>query len=149
MSATGSQIAKVRRMVNEATADTYSDDDIASYIEQYPCLDERGEEPYTWDTSTFPPTQDANESWLPTYDLHAAAADIWEEKASIAAQDYDFDADGGSYKRVQVYEAYMKQARYHRSRRKVGTVRSYASPAPDSATMASSSWVINTAEPAT
>ena len=128
MSATAAQIVQVRRMINEPDDTTYDDDAISVYIEAYPLLDERGEEPYSWDTTTEPPTVDENETWLPTYDLHAAAADIWDEKAAIVAQDYDFQADGGQYSRSQVVQAYERQARIHRARRRPGTIRLHKIP---------------------
>lgn len=121
MAATAAQVAELRRMVNEPDATTYDDEALAGYIERYPCLDARGEEPYTWDTSTSPPTQDDNVDWIPTYDLHAAAADVWEEKAAAVAADFDFQADGASYSRSQKYEHCMTQARHHRARRKAST----------------------------
>lgn len=121
MTATDAQIAQVRRMVAESTTDTYSDDLIAAYIERYPHIDEQGERPYTL-SSDAPPEQVENTNWIPTYDLHAAAADIWEEKAAVPAQDFDFSEDNiGSYKRSQVYEQYMKQCRFHRARRMPST----------------------------
>lgn len=122
MTATAAMIAQVRRMVNEYDSTTYSDADIQGYIEAYPVLDKRGQEPYTYDTSTTPPTQDANEYWIATYDLHAAAADIWEEKAAAVADQFDFHADGGVYQQSQKFEMYMKQARRHRSQRNIGTI---------------------------
>jgi len=137
---------KLRRMVNEPDSTTYTDSDIADYIEAYPLMDERGEVPYTWDTSTDPPSQDDNDDWIATFDLHAAAADIWEEKAAIVAVDFDFRADGGNYSRSQVYEAYMKQARYHRSRRTPQTHHGVMYPDPGASEDASSSWVINMPE---
>lgn len=117
MTATAEQVAELRRMIAEPDETTYTDEDLEALIESHPLVDERGELPYTWDTSTQPPTQDDNEDWIPTYDLHAAAADIWQEKAAVVAEDFDFEADGGRYSRSQVYEQFMKQARYHRSRR--------------------------------
>ncbi len=63
-----------------------------------------------------------NPDWTATYDLHAAAADIWEEKAAILSADYDFTADGATLARSQAYEQAMKQARYHRSRRSPKTI---------------------------
>ena len=128
MSATAAQIARLRRMVAEPDASTYSDDDLAAYIEDYPLIDERGEEPYVWDTTTEPPTQDANESWIPTYDLNAAAAGIWEEKAAMLAQDFDFSADGAHFNRSQAYEQMMRSARYFRSRRPLRTVTQRPEP---------------------
>jgi hypothetical protein len=145
MTATAAQIAQVRRMVNEPDDTTYDDDAISGYIEDYPRLDERGEVPYTWDTSTSPPTQDDNDDWIPTYDLAAAAADIWAEKAAILAQDYNFrSADGASFNRREVYEQYMNQSRYYRSRRKPSTHK--LAVYPDMNGSKDPDWVINEAE---
>ncbi len=116
-------------MTNElAHSTTYSAGDIQDLIEAYPWIDERGEVPFTWDTSTQPPTQDANEDWIVTYDLNAAAADIWAEKASILAQDYDIDADGSKSTRSQAYEQAMKLSRYYRARRAIKTITQEAWP---------------------
>lgn len=141
MTATAAQIAKVRRMVNESTTSTYTDYDIATYIETYPVLDERGEVPYTWDTSTSPPTQEDNDDWIPTYDLNAAAADIWGEKAAVVAQDFHFSADGGSYSREQVVEQYQARERFYRSRRKIRTIKAVMSPLPHDSE--DPDWVVN------
>lgn len=141
MTATAAQIAQVRRMVNESTDDTYDDDAIQTYIEAYPVMDERGEVPYTWDTSTTPPTKDENDDWIDTYDLNAAAADIWEEKAALLTENYDFSGDGASYKRSQAYEHAMKQARFYRSRRRGRTHTLYMHPEPT--TGDDPDWVIN------
>ena len=115
--ATAAQIAQVRRMAGIAVSDaTYTDTVLDGYITTYPLIDERGEPPYTWDTST-PPAQDHNEDWIHTYDLHAAAADVLEERAATLATEFDFSADGANYSRSQQADALMKQCRYHRSRR--------------------------------
>jgi hypothetical protein len=143
MAATAAQIAQVRRMVGEPSETTYTDADIQEYIETYPLLDERGEEPYTWDSSTQPPTQDENEDWIDTYDLAAAAADIWDEKAAVVVQDYDFSADGGSFKRSQVAEQYSGRARYYRSRRAPRTRTMFMSPDPGGSQQ---EWIGNLAE---
>lgn len=142
MSATAAQVARLRRMVDEPTTTTYTDEDLEGYIERYPVLDERGEVPYTWDTSTSPPTQDANEDWIPTYDLHSAAADVWDEKAAAVAEDFDFQADGGRYNRSQVMAHALQQARWHRARRRLGTFTALMHPAPGS----SAEWIGNLAE---
>jgi hypothetical protein len=68
-------------MVDEPDTTTYSTRSYKPTSKTYPMIDERGEVPYTWDTSTTPPTKDANDNWIATYDFNAAAADIWEEKA--------------------------------------------------------------------
>jgi hypothetical protein len=121
MAATADQIAKVRRLTAETSTDTYADADIQGYIEAYPLIDERGEAPYSWDTTTEPPTQEDNDDWIPTYDLNQAAADIWQEKAGQLAGDFDFQADGASYTRSQAYQQAMQQARHFRSRRSLRT----------------------------
>jgi hypothetical protein len=77
------------------------------------------------------PTDDdgyENTAWTATYDLHSAAADVWEDKAGAVAHRMDFSADGGSFSVSQQYEQYMKQARYHRSRRLPSTARAVAYP---------------------
>lgn len=122
MTATAAMIATVRRMVAEPTTTTYSDALITEFIENRPLIDERGEEPFTYDTSTQPPTEDANENWIVTYDLNAAAADIMDEKAAQFAQDFDFSADGGNYKRSQVYQQMSALARKYRSKRSLNTI---------------------------
>ncbi len=132
MSATAAMRTQVRAWVNEPTTTTYTDNEIDVFIGRYPCVDEQGEEPYDWDNSTQPPTKDDNEDWIVTYDLHAAAADIWEEKAAVVAQDYNFQADGGNYSRSLVFEQYMKLARFHRARRKPTTHRIHKYPAEKS-----------------
>jgi hypothetical protein len=128
MTATAAQIAQVRRMVNELTTTTYTDATIQGLIEAYPCLDERGQEPYEWDTTTEPPTKDPNEDWIPTYDLAAAAADIWAEKAAVLSQDFDTSADGASLSRSQAYQQAMSQSRHWQSRRKARTVTLFPAP---------------------
>jgi hypothetical protein len=145
MAATALQIAQVRRMAGVATGDTtYTDIVVGGYIEAYPLIDERGESPYTWDTSTEPPTQEANDDWVATYDLHAAAADVLEERAAALAGEYDFSADGASYHRSQAYEALMKQCRYHRARRTPTSITLVKWPEEDALDQG---WIGNLAEP--
>jgi hypothetical protein len=130
---TAEQIAEVRRMVGEPTTATYSDDLLITYIEKYPHLDEYGEEPTTEDG-------EANSEWTPTYDLHAAAGDIWEEKAATVSGKFDFSADGGSYSPSQVYQQFMAQCRHHRARRMPSTARMVKSPPEERMDM---SWIAN------
>lgn len=124
MTATAAMIASVRRKTAELTTATYSDSDIQSEIEKYPLVDDRGEEAFTWDTSTQPPTQDANEDWIITYDLNAAAAIIWGEKAGLLAGNFDFAVDGGNFSRNQAFENAMKQTRHFQARRSPTTMKS-------------------------
>lgn len=131
MAATAAQVAELRLMIHEPDETTYTDVALAGYIEKYPLIDERGEYPYTWDTSTTPPSQDENEDWIPTYDMHAAAGDIWEQKAAAIFDHYDFQADGGRYSRDQAYKNAMRLARHHRARRKPRTMKPRMYPDPD------------------
>jgi len=144
MAATAAQVAELRRMVNEPTGDTYDDDLLGGFIERYPLLDERGEAPYTWDTSTSPPTQDDNDDWVDTYDLHAAAADVWQEKAAAVVADFDFAADGAKYSRSQKYQQMMQMVRHHRARRALQTHTLVMFPEPENAD--ARSWIANLAE---
>jgi len=107
-------IQAVRRMTG-VSVDEYPDVVLADIIARYPLPDTNG---------VFP---EENE-WTPRYDLNAAAADVWAEKAAALAAQYDFDADGAAFKRSQAYEQAMKQARYYRSRRSLHTVRLRAYP---------------------
>lgn len=141
---TPAMIAQLRRMINEPDDTTYDDDALTTYIAEYPCLDERGEEAYTWDTSTTPPTREDNDDWFAVFDLHAAAADIWEEKAATVADKFNFSADGARFDVSKRYEQYMRQARYHRSRRVPKTMRLHKWPEETGAQ--SLSWITNKLE---
>lgn len=124
MAPSSDDIARLRRMVNEPNTDTYDDTDMSAVIARYAVVDTFGQPPQIR-SATYPPTLIANPQWIESYDLHSAAAEVWEEKAAVAAQDYDFDSplDDGTYQRSQVYEQYMAQARYHMSRRAPSTIR--------------------------
>mgnify|MGYP001230945799 CR=1 FL=1 len=130
MAATAAQVAQLRRMVDEPTTATYSDATLAAYIEAHFLMDKRGQEAYYFDETTAPPTPRVNLSWIPTYDLAAAAVDVWAEKAAILAADFDTNADGASLSRSQAYTQAMAQARYWSSRRKATTITVYPAPRP-------------------
>jgi len=122
-------------LVNEPTTTTYSDDAIRAIIEQYPLPDERGVDPYYYDTTTDPPTQVTVTGWYPSYDLHRAAADIWEEKAALEAPNFDYPANGiggeGTHQHSQRYEHYMRMARFHGARAAAKTAVLRPSPSPN------------------
>lgn len=123
MTASASQIRRVRRMTSELTDKNYSDEEIQAYIEAHPLTDKYGYSPDDPDG-----LYDINPDWTPTYDLNAAAADIWEEKASLVSEDFDFAADGANYSRSQKYEHAMQMARHYRARRSAKTITLQASP---------------------
>lgn len=130
MAATAVMITQLREMTNEVNSATYSSTRLAEIIERYPLIDERGEAPFGWNTTTSPPTQTANEEWIATYDLNAAAADVWDMKAAAAAADYDYSADGANLHRSQVYQQCQRQAATYRSRRSLNTITQRPEPPP-------------------
>ena len=104
-------LARLRRMIDESGTATYSDAMLGSIIAYYPIPDITGQEPYLYSGS-------ANTSWTATYDLAAAASDIWQEKAAaLAANSYDFTADGATFHRSQMTQGAAGQATFWRSRR--------------------------------
>lgn len=109
MTAITVMIDQVRRMTGVSNGD-YTNQSIQAIIERYPVPDMAGNTPLL-------KNGDANPDWKARYDLHAAAADIWEEKAASLAADYDFTADGAIFHRSQAHDQAMRQARWHRSRR--------------------------------
>jgi hypothetical protein len=116
MSATATQIATVRRMVNEPTETTYSDELVAEIIEANPIRDERGVVPYYWDYSTTPPEKTVNQNWIETYDLNLTASIIWEEKAAAVANEYDVSADDTSMSKSNKHAQYLSMASRYRAK---------------------------------
>lgn len=117
MGATSDQLRRLRRMIAEPDAGNgYTDNDLRKLLESYPLPDASGKEPTDqgWDTTSL--------------DLHAAAADVWEEKAAAQADQFGFSSDGSTYNRQQVYDQYRKQARYHNARRAAGSATIQRSP---------------------
>lgn len=130
------QIAQLRRMIAEPTTTTYSDALLIGFIDKYPHIDQYGEQPL--DAYGV-----ANADWTVTYDLSAAAGDVWEEKAANVIHRVDFSADGGNYSMSQQYDQYMKQARYYRSRRMPSTLMLVKHPQESSF---DESWIGNLPE---
>ncbi len=139
---TAEMIAEVRRMVDEPDEENYSDVVLTTMIEKYPMMDELGQDPYYWYTGVTPVRHDTV-GWLPTYNLNATAADIWENKAAQFAQKYDFSADGGQYSRSQAYNQAMQMAKYYRARGGATTIKQIKKPDETF----SGSWIGNLPEP--
>jgi len=114
-------IGKLRRMTAETVNSVYSDADMTAYIEACPVVDENGEPPRIPSTTT-PGEMMVNPDWTATYDLHAAAAMIWQEKAAGNAHHADFEADGGRFSDSQTFEQAMKMIRFHLARRNPKTI---------------------------
>ena len=115
MTATARMVLLLRRMTAEPTDDKYTDQAIAEYIETYPLLDGEGRD-------------NSHDDWEATYDLHLAAADIWEEKAAEFTGDIDFTADGANFRLTQRAEAMWDAVRHHRARRVPKSVRGWKWP---------------------
>lgn len=118
-------IARLRRMVAEPTAATYTDEAMSAYLDRYRLTDAAGIAPPRPDEDD---TSLAVLNWTPTYDFHAAAAAIWEEKAAVLVDHYDFSGDGASFKRSQKHTMYLAQARYHNARRAMRAQASVPQP---------------------
>lgn len=96
-------VARLRRMIAEDTQANYTDAELKLRLEENAIRDAKGNEPET-------------PNWKPTYNIAKVASEIWSEKASILVDEFDFDADGGSYKRSQKYQHALRQAGYYASR---------------------------------
>jgi len=108
-------VARLRRMTNEPTTATYSDDLLREYISVWKAIDSEGR---SFDEA----------DWVETYDLHAAAADIWEEKAALLFDKHDFSADSSSFSASQMYENARSMAEHHRARQKPTSKKSVKRP---------------------
>jgi len=128
MTVTAVQIAQVRRMVAEPLMTTYTDVLLTSIISKYPITDELGTFPYYWTQVLGVPTKTTDPQWVETYDMNAAAAEIWFEKAAALAAQYDFAADGGNYHRSQGYTQAISQAQYYKSKATIRTIHLVKSP---------------------
>ncbi len=118
---TADMITQLRRMAAEpVTSDTYTQADLSAIIARYPLNDAAGRKP----TDTL---------WSGAWDLNRAAADVWDEKAAAVANGFDFAADGGDYKRSQLYAQYVQSARRYRGMRQTGALVLVATPAPTAA----------------
>lgn len=114
---TAAQIAQLRRMVAEPSSDNgYTDTVLSETIARCPVADVAGELPLLVDGSV-------NSAWTPTYDLNAAAAEVWREKAAALAAVFDFSADGASYQRSQAASNAQRMVQFYQSRRFAGNVR--------------------------
>jgi hypothetical protein len=128
MAPTAEQIARLRRMVAEPTEATYDDEACTALLEEYAVLDWLGKEPVVIDRQVAggPPVVISNPLWTPTYDMHAAAARIWHEKAAAWIERYSFTDSGQSFDRNQVYQNMMQRAKFHEARRNPRTLEQHA-----------------------
>lgn len=98
-------------------------------------------------TSRSYQVQVLNGNWTPTFDLNAAAADIWEEKVATligTGTQMDFAADGSSFRQSQVADQYKERARYYRSRASSKTMTLHKWP--EETTVGEFPWIVNLPE---
>ena len=115
-------VARLRRLIAEPTTALYSDGDLIACLKQFPTARK-----LQADTLIV----NANNSLsVVVWDVHAAAAQIWEEKiaALIAQGSYDITADGQTLNRDQKLQQYRAQLAYHQARRRVRSVKITAAP---------------------
>ena len=128
---TAAELTRLRRMiVDTAAPQTYTDGALTTVIERYPCVDMRGESPFV-ESVLYPGTLEVNDDWTATYDINAAAGELWEEKAAALAAAFDFSADGAGFQRSQAFTQAQQMARHYRSRRNPSTVTLRPEPRPD------------------
>jgi hypothetical protein len=117
---TSDELAQLRRMCGVASDDaTYTTLVLNNYAKRYALIDKLGVSPkYILQfNNDAAPTYTLNDYWTPTWDFHAIASEVWEERATSLADGFDFSADNASYRKSQKFDMYMKMARYHNARR--------------------------------
>ena len=114
-------LARLRRMTAEpADSSSYTDLDLCGYLARHALPDFLHFDPYELDIWSNIVTDGTgagilNPLWTPTYDLNAAAAEVWDEKASALMGSYDVNADGAQLTRSQLYDQAKKEARHYAS----------------------------------
>jgi hypothetical protein len=106
-------LSRLRRLVNEPTTATYSDAELTAALERHLALDSQGRRPYQYGGVTLDPL------YVTTYDVYAAAADVWEEKAAVVADEFDYSGDGANMTRSQKHAHFMRQAQTCRAKAQI------------------------------
>ncbi len=115
MVATAQQVATLRRYVNEPTTATYDDVALADTIERYPVA-------YR-DPTTGMRYEPGEQGWQPSYDLNAAAAEVWTEKAGLVAYQFNYSADGSRMDAGTVQQNYERMAQHYASKARPRSVK--------------------------
>jgi len=115
-------VARLRRMVAEPTTVIYSDEILRDILKQFPTARRVAADTLIVNGS--------NALSVVVWDVHAAAAQIWEEKiaALVVQGSYDIVADGQTLNRDQKLRQYRAQLAYHQARRRVKSVKITAAP---------------------
>ena len=122
---TAATLKRLRRMTAEPTEALYTDEDLCLLLQEFPTAQKVGQNAWTANSSLVN---------VVVWDIHAAAARIWEEKVAIliGQGSYDIDADGQTLHRDQKLQQYRQQLAYHTARRRVRSVKILVNP-PDRA----------------
>jgi hypothetical protein len=114
-------LRRLRRMVAEPTEATYTDADLIAMLKEFPTARNVGQNNWVANSALVD---------VVVWDVHAAAARIWEEKvaALIGQGAYDIDADGQTLHRDQKLQQYRTQVAYHTARRRVRSVKILVAP---------------------
>ena len=114
-------LRRLRRMTAEPTEAIYTDTDLIALLQEFPTAHRIGQNQWVANSSQLTVT---------VWDIHAAAARIWEEKvaALIGQGSYDIEADGQTLHRDQKLQQYRVQVAYHTARRRVRSVKILVAP---------------------
>lgn len=66
--------------------------------------------------------EDAGATWNPSYDIHAAAAELWRWKAAKASSKFSFSTDGQSFQRREIIANCLEMAAQY-AKRSAGSIR--------------------------
>lgn len=91
-------IARVRRLINEPTTATYTDADIQAALERNLTFDSTGRRPWTYNGTALDPL------YVTTYDVYRTAGELWDEKAAALACQFDYSGDGANMSLKQKYD---------------------------------------------
>lgn len=138
------KIAQLRRMIAEPTEAVYTDELLESIITDYALPDSYGEDPTirSWVEGQLIETE--NENWSGRFDLNAAAAQIWSEKAAAVAERFDFTADGATLHTSQEYNQAVSMSKFYEVRASARTIKLVTVKVPD--TQTDFPWVGNLPE---
>jgi len=115
MAVTQDDIKRLRRMIVEPTEASYTDSDLTALLENTACTDVNGKDPTATD-------------WVATYNIFQVASEIWLEKSAAVADEFDFNADGGDFKRSPKQLMAVRQAAYFEGRSKALSLQMKQTP---------------------
>lgn len=105
---TADELARLEKMTGEAhkptTARLLDEADLDAHALQSLVKDSAGLTPVDPDTGI------TTVGYVNTVDLYRAASYGWHQKAGVYAEQFEFMADGGLFKRNQAYDMCVKQA---------------------------------------